>query len=601
MNCPFSISSESRVNFETQQGGLIYPRGSTFFHLAPTQSPLVELAFFFGLRYLFHIPFTFKVDIADMKNLWTALLVLSSIGCFAQSFLVTDFGAVGDGSTVNTNAIQSAIDSCHSSGGGEVVVAGGSFATGTIRLKSNVVLRIESGAELQGSTSISDYPDIEPPLPTYINNYTKKALIYAEDEHHIGIVGEGTVNGQGVFLAGENERPFGIRFISCQNVTIEDVRLEASGFWMMNNLDVDTMVIRNVDIFNHTAGNNDGLSLDGCRNVLIEDCTVDSNNDPIVIKTTSPAIAENIEVRNCTVSTWKRAIKIGTETHSGIRNIHIHDVDVEWSSLAVPALGIGVADCGINLAIVDGGFMENVLVEDVTIEGVNTSIFIRLGNRGRVWESGLPAPPVGYLKNVVLRNVSATQESNISCSITGIPGYKGQNISLENISVDLPGGESDFGSGFSVPENEDGKPENFMFGEDLPAYGLYVRHIDSLHLENVCFNLDQPDGRPGIILDDVTSSPNYTVPSGGTMNCVELASNINDLDKKTESWIGDNWVLQVSPQIGRVDIALFNCSGQLLLSKNQVSQVGLSALKPGLYFIVIRSEDLTERIKFVKI
>jgi hypothetical protein len=370
---------------------------------------------------------------------------------------------------------------------------------------------------------------------------------------------------------------------------------------MMNNLDVDTMVIRNVDIFNHAAGNNDGLSLDGCRNVLIEGCTVDSNNDPIVIKTTSPALAENIEIRDCTVATWKRAIKIGTETHSGVRNIHIHDINVQWSSLAIPLFNIGVADCGINLAIVDGGFMENVLVEDITIEGVNTAIFIRLGNRGHVWEPGLPPPNVGYLRNVTLRNITATQESNITCSITGIPEYRATNVLLENVNIGFPGGGTDLGAGFVVPENEEEKPENFMFGEDLPSFGLYVRHVDSLTLENVCFTWDVPDSRPGIILDDVTNTPNYLVPVSGTTNCAEVSSKIDDPSVADNAWIDVNGILHLGSEWYKTELNVFDESGRMVWTNVlDVTEVDLSDLRSGIYIASMNNGLQSATLKFIR-
>lgn len=536
-----------------------------------------------------------------MKKYVIALVFnCASMVLHAQSYLVTDYGAVADGSTLNTASIQAAIDDCNANGGGEVVFAGGDFLTGTIIVKSNVKLKIESGAKILGSASIGDYPDIEILIPTYVNNYSKKALIFAEGEENIGIVGSGTLDGQGLSFLNMNERPFGFRFVSCSNVLIEDVELRSSAFWMMHNFDVDSLVIRNVDIFNHGNANNDGITIDGCRNVLVENCTVDSNDDPMVLKTTGPANCENVEIRNCTVATWSRAIKIGTETHAGFRNIHIHDVQVEWSSLAVPLIGVGAASCGFNLAIVDGGFMENVLVEDITMEGVETAIFIRLGNRGRVWEDGLPAPAVGYLRDVTIHNVTATQESNITSSITGIPGHYASNITLENIVVNFPGGASDPGPGFVVPENEDAKPDNDIFGPTLPSYGLYVRHVDSLQLTNVCFNWDSPDQRMGIIMDDVTNTPAYVL-AGSDGGCAQLASGIAEQMAATPFWVDFNGIFHCPKTTASMTLEVYNSLGQVLTSKPNVKITeDLSALSKGVYLAVLRDGAMQQALRFVR-
>lgn len=519
----------------------------------------------------------------------------------AQTYNVVDYGAVGDGSTVNTVFIQAAIDSCFENGGGEVLFSGGDFVTGTIFLKSNVMLNIESGASLLGSPSIADYPDAMPQLPTYVNNYTNKTLVYAEDAENIGFTGSGTFDGQGINFLNEEHRPFGFRFVSCSNVLIEDVSFRNSGFWMMHNFDIDSLVIRNIDIFNHGNANNDGINIDGCRNVLVENCTVDSNDDPMVLKTTGPANCEDVEIRNCTVATWSRALKIGTETHAGFRNIHLHDLTVEWSSLAVSFLGVGAGSCGINLAIVDGGFMENVTVENVTMEGIETAIFVRLGNRGRVYEAGMPAPAVGYLRDVTIRNVEATVESNITSSITGIPGFYAKNIQLEDVTIEFPGGANDPGPSFTVPENEDAKPDNDIFGSTLPSYGLYVRHVDSLQLTNVCFNWEDEDARQGIILDDVTNSPNYEAV-GTDGGCAQIASGIEEVEVDFNVWVDDASSVHFSGDVPQnMNLELYNATGGLILSSSiSGTSFQLPQLSCGVYLLKVRTRKMEKAIRFVK-
>lgn len=555
------------------------------------------------ITFLFlHIEFTNEFQFASMKKLIPFFAYLTiAFQSIAQTYNVVDYGAVGDGSTVNTVAIQAAIDSCFGNGGGEVLFSGGDFVTGTIFLKSDVILNIESGATLLGSPSIADYPDAMPQLPTYVNNYTNKTLVYAEDAENIGFTGSGTFDGQGINFLNEEHRPFGFRFISCSNVLIEDVSFRNSGFWMMHNFDIDSLVIRNIDIFNHGNANNDGINIDGCRNVLVENCSIDSNDDPMVLKTTGPVNCEDVEIRNCTVATWSRALKIGTETHAGFRNIHLHDLTVEWSSLAVPFLGVGAGSCGINLAIVDGGFMENVTVENVTMEGIETAIFVRLGNRGRVYEAGMPAPAVGYLRDVTIRNVEATVESNITSSITGIPGFYAENIQLEDVAIEFPGGASDPGPSFTVPENEDAKPDNDIFGSTLPSYGLYVRHVDSLQLTNVCFNWEDSDARPGIMLDDVTNSLNY-IAAGIGGGCAQVSSAIRELIDDVKFWVDPEGIIHLTDKQNRVfQLELLNSDGKLVFNESIRSGANKTPELPtGVYLARITSKFGQKTVKFIR-
>jgi hypothetical protein len=530
-----------------------------------------------------------------MRPTLILLLCIAPTLLLAQTYPVTDFGAVGDGATDNTMAIQAAIDTCAAHGGGQVLVEGGNFVTGTIQLRSHVDLHVADGAQLLGSTSIGSYPIIDSPVPTVMTE-SRMSLIYAANEDHISITGEGRIDGRGSNFLGQDERPFGLRLISCTNVTIEDIELRNSGFWMMHNLNLDTVTVRNVTIYNHGNSNNDGLSMDGCSNVLIEGCTVDSNNDPLVLKATGNVVCENVEARNCTLATWKRAIKIGTETLGGFRNIHLHDLVVEWSSLAFPPF-IGVADCGINLAIVDGGFMENVLVENVTIEGVNTAIFIRLGNRANALP-GAPTPPVGTMQNVTLRNITATVESNITSSITGIPGHYAQDITLEHIRVTFPGGESAVPVGFQVPENETVKPENFMFGETLPAHGLYVRHVSGLVLEDVCFTWEDADERPAYVTEDLIASQAYEGSTSGSGSCIVLPTGISEQEavSTTGIWMDTEGLLHMEDvALAGQRVNIYDACGRMVAETIWTGQpLVMQQMPTGIYIVTVATDKGTK-------
>jgi len=368
------------------------------------------------------------------------------------------------------------------------------------------LLRLAKGATLKGAPKVSKYPEVRPvSIRSYGDQYPGRSLIYAEGKKNIGLIGEGIIDGNGLsldFVLNSDDKPFGIRFISCRNVLYEGITLKNSGFWMMHNLNCDSLTIRNITIVNHSYGNNDGINIDGCRKVLVEHCNVDSNNDPVVIKTMSiDAPAEDIVVRNCVFGTYSRAIKVGTETYAPVRNVHVHDCTVKYSTKG--PLGSALpGKCGILLSVVDGGSLDNITVENIDIRGVSTPVFIRLGDRGNTYADSIPPLPVGALKNVRLENITADAASGITSSISGIPVHPVENIVLKNISLTLPGGGKAVAEGTFIPENAGGKPEHDMFGEILPSYGWFIRHVNGLTLDNVCVTLRDADERPELYFED---------------------------------------------------------------------------------------------------
>ncbi len=456
-----------------------------------------------------------------MKKIFPLFSMILPSFLMAQIYNIANFGAQPNG-PINTTAIQAAIDTC-SITGGVVQIPLGNFYSGGLILKSNVTLRVDG--VLLGATNVNQYPVINPTLASMADALSQRALIYAEGVNNIKISGSGKIDGNGIsFLGQGNNRPFLIRLISCKNVVYENVELRNAGFWMMHNLNIDTLTMRNLVVFNNSNSNNDGIGIDACRNVLIENCTVNSLDDALVLKTTTPLNCEDVIVRNCTLSTAARAIKIGTETTGGFKNIRIENCTV---LPRVPA-----ADCGINLAIVDGGFIDNLLLDGINISGVKTALMIRLGNQARRYIPSAPVPPVGYIKNITLRNINIASESNVTSTITGIPGYYVENISLENVRIAFPGGEQVVAPGYTVPERENQRPNCDIFGDTLPAHGLYARHVKNLQLRDVCFQATEKDFRPALVLDDVISSALFGVLQGDSnIYCIQpLTSEIRNME-----------------------------------------------------------------------
>lgn len=423
---------------------------------------------------------------------------------------VAQFGAKGDGHTLETAAFQSAINAC--SRGGVVRVGAGKYVVGTLKLKSDMVFCVSKGAELLGSTSLDDYATdnqgaIEAPA-------FNKCLIYAENVSNLKITGKGTINGRGMKenFPGHNkdktlaDRPMLMRLVNGKNIEFTDIKLMNAASWCVHLVECDDVVIRNVTVDSHVNDNNDGFDMDSCRNVLIEDCNIRSGDDSICPKSTTSRVFENLTVKNCRVESGTAAFKCGTSSRSGFRNISISDCDFSNCRMGV-----------IKLLNVDGGILENISISNIVMKNVEGPIFIRLGNRGRTYNKPTEqvygadvqaegAPP-GAVKNIRISNIKATIKSDAkdrNCiMISGIPGHKIEDVVLENIEVSFPGNGTEEDAELVVPDDEARYPEQFFFGV-LPSYGLYIRHADGVTLRNVELSLQNPDKRPMVRCKDVS-------------------------------------------------------------------------------------------------
>jgi len=429
-------------------------------------------------------------------------------------FYCSDFGAVGDGKTINTKAIQSAIDACNASGGGKVVLSPGKYLSGTIIMKDNVNLYLEQNSTLLASTEHKDFP--MQPLPKYRSHKDQMggffSLIYAEGAKSIAITGFGTIDGQGKlqksrensFSGDIDGRPRNLLFISCKNIRIEGIHLRNSGLWNQHYLDCEDLRINNITVYNHSNRNNDGIDIDGCRRVVLSNSIFDSDDDGITLKSTGPAACEDIVITNCVVSSFCNAIKAGTESTGGFKNITISNCVVkpslskEQPIFNTPKIGI----TGLSLMIVDGGTMEGITVNNLTIYGTMAPIYVRLGNRARPYISGAPVPDVGKVSNISISNVNAYDAGSWGSSITGIPGHKVENIMLSNIQLFTKGGidYDDFNNIVGEKIKDYPQPDQW---KNLPSYGLYIRHAKGVSINNLVLGHENDDVRVPIIADDV--------------------------------------------------------------------------------------------------
>ncbi|GAB3958699.1 glycoside hydrolase family 28 protein [Spirosoma harenae] len=431
---------------------------------------------------------------------------------------VLAYGAKGDGQTMDTQAIQAAIDNCHTAGGGKVYFHNGTFLSGTIYLKSNVTLYVEAGATLLGSPKATDFPDQTSSYPTYDEHpLTSKALIYAENCRNIGIEGRGTIDGRGDLIdnRGPNDpylrpsfkyRPRILHIRGCENVLIKDVTLQNSASWVQTyqacrNLVIDGITVdsrENKDVENpnreHAVKhrNTDGMDLVDCEVVRVSNCFITSGDDGICIKSFSPDKAcRNISITNCHVSSGASGIKIGTETAGRFEDIVIQNCTVfdTWGD-------------GLAIITVDGAQIKRVTLSDISLRNIKRAgIFVRLNTRNKKYgtnaTNNTPA-----LQNILIANIQGSRLAALGCSITGLTNYPVENVVLRNLNFEFEGGITEF-KPTAVPEKADAYPVGTMFGATLSAYGFYVRHARNVTFDQIQLRFVKEDQRPALVFDDV--------------------------------------------------------------------------------------------------
>jgi polygalacturonase len=470
---------------------------------------------------------------------------------------VRDFGAKGDGKTLDTPAINKAITTAASKGGGQVRFPAGTYLSVSIHLKSNVSLYIDQGATIVAAET-SRGVTYDPPEPNQWDAYQDfghshwhNSLIWGENLENISILGPGMIWGKGLVRSGgqsrtkeqndalekarasEPQRPFGypnprdavesgwgnksISLKLCRNVLIRDISILHGGHFAILATGVDNLTIDNVKI----DTNRDGIDIDACRNVRISNCSVNSPFDDGICPKSSFALGyaratENVTITNCQVSgydegtfldgTYKREynkyshnsptgrIKFGTESNGGFKNITISNCVFDYSR-------------GFALESVDGGFLEDVTITNITMRDItNSPFFLRLGNRAR---GPKETTTVGKLRRVLISNVVVyNADAKYASIISGIPEHPIEDLRLSNIRIYYQGGGTKEQAALDPPEKEKDYPEPVMFGE-MPAYGFFIRHVNGIEMDNVTVSYLNVDVRPAFVLNDVKGADFY--------------------------------------------------------------------------------------------
>jgi len=428
------------------------------------------------------------------------LLLFQVNGICQQGYPVEAFGAVADGVTDNTYFIQQAIDSVHQKGGGKVTLRAGVYLSGTLFLKSHVFLEILPGAILKAKPDLAAFPLLASKWRSRMDNTPWSAFIRAVSQEHIGIIGGGLIHGSGdspVFqnrVADSPVRPYGIFFEDCQYIHIEGVRMEASAYWMQRYYRCSNIVIRGIKVLNHVNLNNDGLDIDSSSDVVISDCIIDSSDDALVIKSESSLASSNIVVSNCLLATHASAIKLGTGSVGGFKNIIISNVIITPSKSEVMhhPLKLPQGMSGIDLTAVDGGNLEEVIIKDVIMEGLENAIHIRLGNRGSrdihqssTNTSGAVHQEISVIKNVRIQNIIARDMGPYPIVIYGFEGHPVRNVTLQDISIT----QSRSGESSDIDAEVNWEPHWYPFiliyNSRLPAYGIVTHWTEGLVVERL--------------------------------------------------------------------------------------------------------------------
>ena len=409
----------------------------------------------------------------------------------AKTVDISAAGAKPGDPTPVTALIQRVIDDVSAAGGGTVIIPTGTFVSAPIQLRSHVTLRLERGAVLRYTDNPAD-------------SRQARGFVFADECEDTGIEGPGAIDGNGrVFEQRDSApgRPHLLDLHNSRNVTVREVTLRNAASWTFRLQGCDGVRVHAIRIYSHQGYNNDGIDIDS-RNVAISDCLIDCDDDAICFKSDTATPCENVTVTNCVAASNCNLIKFGTASVGGFKNItvsncvlHAASEDNRWQwkkrmeGVALDTTGIS----GIALEVVDGGVMDQICLTNIAMTGIQTPIFIRLGNRRN-------GP--GRLGNVVISNITATTESLIASSITGLPGNPVEGVVLRDIRVEVLGTGTAAHAAKPVPEKEKNYPENRMFGHSLPTYALYVRHAKGITLDNVQFTLRHPDARPALVFDD---------------------------------------------------------------------------------------------------
>ena len=429
-----------------------------------------------------------------------------------HSFIVTpeEMGYAGG---LATEAIQAAIDKAAAAGGGTVLLAKGDYVSGTLVMKSNVRLMIAQGSRLLASTDLKDFPEHICRRVTVQDTHMgmNQALIFAEGCENISLCGPGEIDGRGTqdnFPGGETQhgtpgRPFLIRLVDCKGVHVHDITLRDAACWMENYFNCDNVLLERLTVRNQANYNNDGIDIDGCRDVIIRGCDVRSGDDALCFKAASERPTERVLVENCRLYSSCNALKVGTDTQSDFRQVLVRSCQIGGVDEDARGIKHPCSDSGISLEMVDGGTLEDFFITDIDIRRAWSPIFMRLEDRGRVRDE-LPKPPVGTLRRVVIEHVTGCDNGPRGSYMTGVPEKCIEDVVLHDVHLGQLPSVKPITTGADFDEMCGIYPDAHMIDDigDAPAHALWARHVRGLHLIDYAVQPESADLRPACLFED---------------------------------------------------------------------------------------------------
>jgi hypothetical protein len=441
----------------------------------------------------------------------------------ARIYNIRDFGAKGDGKTVDTAALQAAIDACTKDGGGTVLVPAGVFHIGTVELKSNVTLHLAAAAQLLGSADGTQYhaADAIPLTGPHTIGDGNWALIFAAEARNVTVEGRGTIDGQGLLFRspargtpppsglGGNKRPHHLLFYKCENLTIRDIDLRDCAYHSTRIILCRYVYIDGLHIHSRVNGNNDGFHFISAEHVTVSNCTVECQDDACALF----GSCKWMTITNCFFSTRWSVFRFGTGVAENIAvsNCVIHQV----------------YGCPIKLRADPGSRFENMSFSNLLLQDVTGPIHIGSGPQRNPNPASVPAPhperPPAVVRNISFSNIHGTvttkpsrlpdtpfemSVSNIaelhSCIVLNAVGNNIiENISFDDVHLTFGGGgTAEEGARRDLPHLA---YEYFSLGA-MPAFGLYARNARGVTLQNVRFQVAEPDLRPAVIFDHVSGA-----------------------------------------------------------------------------------------------
>jgi hypothetical protein len=441
-----------------------------------------------------------------MKKILISVVLFAFLNPILNAqYNVKQFGAKGDGIILDTHSIQQAIDKAYQNKGGVVDIPSGTYKIGTIILKDNIELHLEPGATLSGSPDYKDYTEVSQKFESRTKDlYAKYFMIFAEEAKNISITGRGEIYGNGTKHFQEtrpqNLRPYMIRLVNCDNITIRDVHLLESANWTLHILGCRDVNINGIEIrTTKSDGNRDGLDIDACQRLTVSNSRFSTTDDAIVLKATTDVVCQDIAITNCIIrSIGGSGVKTGTESNGGFKNFIV-------SNCVIKDIPVGT---GIELMTVDGGMMQDILLENITMENVATPLFIRLGIRARPYKVGQYVNKIDDVKDISLNNIFVLN-AKLPSSIIGLHSKKIRNITITNYTVRYDSTQSSVEYN-KVPFEEFEYPYAMMF-KNLPAYGFYCRSVEDLHLQKVNMYSVENEKRPALTFDRVNNVELFSI------------------------------------------------------------------------------------------